>query len=148
MVDTFLGAGLTAIDNLFMKARRMFSALERPEGTSSCHNRVWNGYAPYNPAMLETYLTLFRTAHNFIHSGEDGRTPAMRMGFAQEPLRYEDILWADERVPRPKAEPRRGARGGGAGPSGPAHWVAFEASSKVRPQGQQHVSRRHQCRQA
>ena len=109
-IDMHLHAGLARIDNVFMKARRMFSALERPVGTSSSHNRVWNGYAPYNPAMLETYLTLFRTAHNFIYTGEDGWTPAMRMGFAQEPLRYEDILWPGERVPRPKAERRRGRR--------------------------------------
>ena len=86
-IDMHLLAGLARIDNVFMKVRRMFSALERPVGISSSHNRVWNGYAPYNPAMLETYLTLFRTAHNFIYVGGDRRTPAMRMGFAQEPLR-------------------------------------------------------------
>ena len=109
-VDMFLDAGLARIDNVFMKARRMHSALERPVGTSSSHNRVWHGYAPYNPAMLEIYLTLFRTASNFIHVGDDGKTPAMRLGFAKEPLRYEDILWPGERVPRPKAERRRGRR--------------------------------------
>lgn len=99
----------THIDNVFMKARRMHSALERPVSTSSSHNRVWHGYAPYNPAMLEIYLTLFRVASNFIHVGDDGRTPAMRLGFAKEPLRYEDILWPGEQVPRPRAERRRGA---------------------------------------
>ena len=109
-VDMHLDAGLARIDNVFMKARRMFSALERPVGTSSGHNRVWNGYAPYNPAMLETYLTLFRTASNFIYVGDDGRTPAMRLGFAEEPLRYEDVLWPGERVPRPRRERRRGRR--------------------------------------
>ena len=103
-------SGLARSDNVFMKARRMFSALERPVGISSSHKRVWNGYAPYHPAMLETYLTLFRTAHNFIYTREDGWPPAMRMGFAREPLRYEDILWPGERVPRPKAERRRGRR--------------------------------------
>ena len=34
----------------------------------------------------------------------------MRLGFADEPLRYEDILWPGERVPRPKAERRRGRK--------------------------------------
>ena len=109
-VDMHLDAGLARIDNVFMKARRMCSALERPVGTSSGHNTVWHGYAPYNPAMLEVYLTLFRTASNFIYVGDDGRTPAMRLGFALEPLRYEDVLWPGERVPRPKAERRRGRR--------------------------------------
>ena len=107
-IDLHLDAGIARIDNVFMKARRMFSALERPIGASSSHNRVWHGYAPYNPAMLEAYLTLFRTASNFIYVGEDGRTPAMRLGFADEPLRYEDVLWPGERVPRPRAERRRG----------------------------------------
>ena len=107
-MDMHLDAGLARIDNLFMKARRMFSALERPVGTSSGHNRVWHGYAPYNPAMLEIYLTLFRAANNFIYVGEDGRTPAMRLGIAPEPLRYEDILWPGERVPRPRKTRRRG----------------------------------------
>ncbi len=109
-VDMYLAAGLARIDNVFMKCRRMFSALERPVGTSSGHNRVWHGYAPYNPAMLEAYLTLFRAANNWIYVGDDGRTPAMRLGFAAEPLRYEDILWPGERVPRPRAERRRGRR--------------------------------------
>ena len=106
--DMFLKAGLARIDNLFMKSRRLFSALERPVGTSSGHNTVWHGYAPYNPQMLETYLTIFRTVNNFVFVGDDGRTPAMRLGFAREPLRYEDILWPGESVPRPKRERRKG----------------------------------------
>ena len=109
-VDMHLDAGISRIDSVFMKARRLFSALERPVGTSSSHNRVWNGYAPYNPAMLEVYLTMFRAAHNFIYVGDDGRTPAMRLGFADEPLRYENVLWPGERVPRPKAERKTGRR--------------------------------------
>ena len=99
--DLHLRAGLGRIDNVFMKSRRLFSALERPTGTSSGNHRVWNGYAPYNPAMVGIYLTAFRAAHNFIHVGEDGRTPAMRLGFTDEPLCYEDVLWPGERVPRP-----------------------------------------------
>ena len=109
-VDMHLDAGIARIDNVFMKARRLFGPLERPVSTSSGHNRVWHGYAPYNPAMLEAYLTMFRTAHNFIYVGDDGRTPAMRLGFADEPLRYEDILWPGEKVPRPKAVRRKGRR--------------------------------------
>ena len=106
--DLHLRAGLARVDNVFMKSRRLFSALERPIGTSSGNHRVWHGYAPYNPAMVGTYLAAFRAAHNFIHVGEDGQTPAMRLGFADEPLRYEDVLWPGERVPRPRAERRRG----------------------------------------
>ena len=106
--DMFLNAGLARIDNVFMKSRRLFSALERPIGTSSSHNKVWHGYAPYNPRMLAIYLTIYRTVHNFVFVGDDKKTPAMRLGFAREPLRYEDILWPGERVPRPERVRRKG----------------------------------------
>ena len=33
-----------------------------------------------------------RTGNNVVFVGDDGRTPAMRLGFAREMLRYEDIL--------------------------------------------------------
>lgn len=110
MVDMFLNAGLAAIDDVFMKARRLFSALERPVGASSSNNTVWHGYAPYDPRMLGTYLTLFRTVHNFVTTGSDGRTPAIRLGIASEPRAFEDILWPGQPVPRPKQARRRGRR--------------------------------------
>ena len=106
--DMFLKAGLARIDNLCMKSGRLFSALERPVGTSSGHNTVWHGYAPYNRRMLKTYLTIFRTVNNFVFVSDDGRTPAMRLGLTREPLRYEDILWPGQSDPRPKRESRRG----------------------------------------
>ena len=42
--------------------------------------------------------------------GDDGKTPAMRLGFTKAPLEYEDILWPGQRVPRPKAVRRRGKK--------------------------------------
>ena len=109
--DLFLRASLARVDNVFMKTRRLFNALERPIGTSSSHNRVWHGYAPYNPRMLAKYLTIFRAVHNFVFVGKkDGRTPAMRLGFAKKPLDFEDILWPGQRVPRPKRARRRGKK--------------------------------------
>ena len=107
-VDMFLAAGIARVDNVFMKSRRLFSALERPVGTSSGHNTVWHGYAPYNAQMLEKYLTLFRSTHNFIFVGEDDKTPAMRLGFATRPLTFEDILWPGQRIPRPRRARRKG----------------------------------------
>ena len=59
--------------------------------------------------MLETYLTIFRAVNNFVWVGDDGATPAMRLGFAREPLRYEDVLWPGQVVPRPRRERRKGA---------------------------------------
>ena len=111
-VDMFLAAGIARIDNVFMKTRRLFSALERPVGTSSGHNRVWHGYAPYNPSMVEKYLAIFRATHNFVFVGEDDRTPAMRLGFANKPLDYEDILWPGERIPRRRRTRRKGKASG------------------------------------
>ena len=94
--------------NLFMKSRWLFNAIERPVGASSARNKVWHGYAPYNPRMLEVHLTILRSLHIFVYVGEDGRAPAMRLGLAREPLRYEDVLWPREPVPRPKGVKRKG----------------------------------------
>ena len=58
--------------------------------------------------MLEVYLAICRTVNNCVFVGDDKKTPAMRLGFAREPLRYEDILWPGERVPRPKRVRRKG----------------------------------------
>ena len=106
--DMFLDAGLARIDNVFMMTRRLFSALERPIGTSSSHNTVWHGYAPYNPQMLGKYLTIFRAVSNFVLTGDDGRTPAMRLGLERKPLTFEDLLWPGQRIPRPRRSRRRG----------------------------------------
>ena len=109
--DMLLNAGLARVDNVFQMTRRLFNAFERPVGTSSSHNAVWHGYAPYNPAMVQKYLTIFRTVNNWVHVSEkDGKTPAMRLGFARKPLGFEDILWAGQRVPRAKRSRRRGMK--------------------------------------
>ena len=88
----------------------MFNAFERLIGTSSTHNKVWHGYAPYNPAMIEKYLTIFRAVNNFVFVGDDGQTLAMRLGFTREPLGVEDLLWPGQRVLRPKGARRRGKK--------------------------------------
>ena len=107
--DLFLRAGIARVDNVFQRTRRLINALERPIGTSSGYNTVWHGYAPYNPEMVQIYLTVFRTVHNFVWASElDGMTPAMRLGFAKKPLALEDILWEGQRIPRPKRSRRRG----------------------------------------
>ena len=104
----FLAAGLACVDNVFQMTRRLINAFERPLGTSSSQNTVWHGYQPYNPVMIGKYLTVFRTVANFISVGVDGKTPAMRLGFAQQPLTYEDILWPGATAPRPRRVRRKG----------------------------------------
>ena len=106
--DMFLDAGIARIDNVFMTTRRLFSALERPIGTSSSHNKVWHGYAPYDPQTLGKYLTIFRAVSNFVQTGDDGRTPAMRLGIERAPLTFEDLLWPGQRIPRPRRSRRKG----------------------------------------
>ncbi len=106
----YLRSGIARVDNVFQKTRRLFNALERQIRTSSTHNKVWHGYAPYNPAMVEKYLTIFRAVDNFVFVGDDGMTPAMRLGFTREPLGFEDLLWPGQRVPRPKGARRRGKK--------------------------------------
>ena len=108
--DLFLRAGIAQIDNVFQITRRLINAFERPVRTSSGHNAVWHGYSPYNPSMVQTYLTIFRAVNNFITVGKDGCTPAMRLGITKKPLGYEDILWPGQQVPRPKRSRRKGMK--------------------------------------
>ena len=60
--------------------------------------------------MLEKYVTIFRAVNNFVFVGDDNKTPAMRLGFAKQPLDFEDIVWPGQRVPRPKQARRRGKK--------------------------------------
>jgi hypothetical protein len=50
---------------------------------------------PYGPKMKESlsYPDIMRTVHNYILVGKDGKTPAVRLGLAQAPLDYEDIIY-------------------------------------------------------
>ncbi len=106
----YLAASLGRVDNVFELTRRFLSPLERPFYTpSGGWNQVWYGYAPYNPDMVGKYLDIFRAVNNFVHTGrKDGATPAMRLGFADRPFSYADILWPGERIPRPRRTRRKG----------------------------------------
>lgn len=37
-------------------------------------------------------LDIYREVHNYVEIGEDGKTPAMRLGLAKAPLEYGDII--------------------------------------------------------
>ena len=83
-VDLFLQAGLARVENVFQRTRRLIIAFEHLIGTSSSYNSVWHGNSPYDPQIIQTYLTLFRTGSNFVWASEiDGMTPAMRLGFVK-----------------------------------------------------------------
>ncbi len=106
----YLDAGINAVDNIFQISRRLVNAFERPIGTSSGYNTVWHGYAPYHPKMVEQYLSLLRTYHNFIKVGKDKKTPAMRLGLTKQPLDFDDVLWSGKTIPRAPRKRRKGLR--------------------------------------
>ncbi len=87
-------ASLHSADSYFMQIRRRVKSLERPLHSQGNMGRVWNGYAPYDPAMVQKMLDIFRVVHNYVLvSDKDKKTPAMRLGLAKAPLDYEDIIY-------------------------------------------------------
>jgi len=70
--------------------------LERPMHSASSVGRTWNGYAAYNPHNVIKIVEIFRVVHNYIDiRKEKGKktTAAMRLGLAQAPIKYEDIIY-------------------------------------------------------
>ena len=86
-------ASLHGVNSFFNQVRRRLSLLERPIHSKANNGRIWNGYSPYNPGNVAKILDIMRTAHNYILTGKDGKTPAERLGLAQAPLDYEDIIY-------------------------------------------------------
>ena len=89
-------ATLHGVDSFFEKVRRRISMLERSIRSSSNDGRTWNGYAAYNPAMVGKLLDIFRVVHNYVDvRKKDGTstTAAMRLGLANAPLAYKDVLY-------------------------------------------------------
>ena len=93
LADLFFNATLGAIDRFFMQVRRKLSPLERPIGTASNMRRIWYGYSPYNPKLIQKLLDIYRVYYNYVKVGEDKKTPAMRIGLARSPIKMEDILY-------------------------------------------------------
>lgn len=87
-----LRASLHAIDRYFMLVRRRINMFERPIRTSNRGLRSWYGYQGYNPAVGAKLLEIFRIYYNCVKRGEDGKTPAMRLGIAGVPATYGDVL--------------------------------------------------------
>ena len=90
---SYLMASLRGIDGFFQKVRRDLSLLERPTPTASSNRRIWYGYSPYNPAVVVKLLDIYRVFFNYLETGKDGKSPAMRLGLAKGTISYEDILY-------------------------------------------------------
>lgn len=94
-------ASLHAVDTFFMKTRRSIQMCERPFTSSSNAGRKWSQYQAYDPAVLKKLLEIFRVQHDFVDlpshkkgvPKSDRKTPAMRLGLADAPLDYRDILY-------------------------------------------------------
>lgn len=86
-------ASLHAINRFFMLVRRRLSILERPIATASAARRTWYGYSAYNPGTIVKLLGIFRVFYNYCLVGEDGGTPAMRLGLAKGKVSLEDIIY-------------------------------------------------------
>jgi len=83
---------LHGIDRFFMQVRRRISLLERPIESASSEGRKWYGYSAYNPKMVGKLLDIFRVFYNYVETGQDKRTPAMRLGLAENPSSLGDVL--------------------------------------------------------
>ena len=91
--NLYLKASLAGIDNFFQRVRRSINLLECPILTASKNRRTWYGYSPYNPAMIEKLLDIYRVMNNFVEVGKDGKTPAMRLGLATAMVEPEEIIY-------------------------------------------------------
>ena len=90
-------ASLHGVDSYFNRVRRRQSLLERSISSQANAGRVWSGYAPYNPNQVQKLLDILRVVQNYVLvGGKDKKTPAMRLGLAKGPVKYEDILYFTE----------------------------------------------------
>lgn len=105
-------ASLHSIDRYFMQLRRLVSMLERPIASASNARRMWYGYAPYKPRIIQKLLDIHRVYYNYVKlsnrrrkrkgadlKDDEGKTtPAMRLGLAKGRVRPEDILYFGRRA--------------------------------------------------
>lgn len=101
-----LKATLTAVDRFFMQVRRGLTLAERAVASSNTDKRLWHGKSAYNPEVLVKVLGIFRTYFNYCEVGQDGMTPAMRLGLAKGPIAPQDIVYF---TPEPPARRRAAA---------------------------------------
>ena len=86
------------IDNYSQLARRNFSSLERSPNTAR-RGRLHYMYMPFDPMTVVRLLDIHRTHFNYVKTGQDGKTPAMRLGLADRPYTEEDLLELVDPVP-------------------------------------------------
>jgi transposase-like protein len=94
VANLLLLATLWPIDTVFNRIRRRIAAFERPVTSASRAWRLWHLYAPYDPAMVEKLLTIYRTWHNYIWvSPNTDKTAAEMLGLTKGRIRAQDIVY-------------------------------------------------------
>jgi hypothetical protein len=88
----YLRASLHPIDRFFMTIRRRLNMLERPISTSSKTGHTWYGYSAYQPENIGKVRAVFRAFYNYCIVGQDGKTPAMRLGLVDRPVTPAELL--------------------------------------------------------
>lgn len=87
-------ASLVGINVFFQSLRRKLSMLERPISTPSGLGKKWYGYSPYNPAIINKILLIYRVWHNYVKKRRRAKiTPAMKLGLAKGPVDIEKIIY-------------------------------------------------------
>jgi hypothetical protein len=98
VANLLLLATLWPVDMIFNRIRRRLAAFERPVTSVRRARRSWQIYAPYDPEMLEKYLTIFRVWHNYVWvNANTGKTAAETLGLAKGKIRIQDIVYFDVR---------------------------------------------------
>lgn len=92
IVNLFDMASIHSTDNYFQLTRRRIRLIERPLKTMASSNQ-WNGYSAYNPKITQQLLNIFRAYYNYCLPGQDGKTPAMRIGMAKKIIDPKIILY-------------------------------------------------------
>lgn len=93
MAHLYHMASLHSIDSYFNQVRSRISCLQHSSMSQSNTGRRWYGNQPYNPAIVQKLLDMFRVYYNYcLKSKKDKLTPAMRIGLARAPIPAEDIL--------------------------------------------------------
>lgn len=123
MANLYLKASLRGVDRFFMLVRRRLSLLERPIATAGRGHRTWYAYSPYQPESAASLLDIFRVFYNFCLTGQDGRTPAMRLGLMGKAVDPQEILYY---------EPSLSTRKGSGAPRAEA--VSEPAEAELEPQ--------------
>ena len=54
---------------------------------------------PFDPMTVARLLDIHRAHFNFVKAGQEGKTPAMRLGLVDRPFTEEDIVRFTEPVP-------------------------------------------------